>query len=347
MTGTMQAAVYRKPRELRVEERPIPELGPGDALIEVSHCGVCGTDLHLVLEGMGRTDSIGGHEYSGRIAALGAEVDGVWQIGDPVVGGPELPCGRCVYCRARRPSLCSERGGFDSPVPFQGAFAAYKRVHESQLFRVPEGLELRDAALTEPLAVALHAISLSEIQPGQRALITGGGPIGLLVLAALRAAGIEDITVCEPAALRRRLAERIGATKVVEPEGLTTPATPFDTVEAAFEVAFECSGDPRAMESALAQLQRMGQLVCVGTGTRRPKLDVNRVLLNELVITGAFNYDSDGFHDALELLASGRLPNDLLIEPGDVPLVDMFQALEGLAAGEIAGKVMIVPRATT
>jgi 2-desacetyl-2-hydroxyethyl bacteriochlorophyllide A dehydrogenase len=344
MSETMRAAVYHGPRELRIEERPIPKPGPHDALIEVSHCGVCGTDLHLVLEGMGRPDTIGGHEYSGRIAALGEEVSGEWQLGDRVVGGPERPCGSCDYCRARRPSLCAERGGFDAETPFQGAFAAYKQVHASQLFRVPDGLALRDAALAEPLAVALHAITLSGVEAGQRALLTGAGPIGLLVLAALRARGVAETIVSEPSPVRRDRAARVGAARVVEPDALTTPAMPFDVVEGAFDVAFECSGNPRAMESALAQLRRLGRLVFVGTGMRRPKLDVNRVLLNELVVTGAYNYDWNGFQDALDLLACGKLPTDLLIESDDVPLANLFQTLEGLAAGEIGGKVMIVPR---
>ncbi len=343
MSEMMRAAVYRKPGELRVEKWPVPDLGPRDVLIEVSHCGVCGTDLHLMLEGMGRPDSIGGHEYSGRLIALGAEVSGDWRIGEPVVGGPQLGCGRCRFCRAERPSLCSKRDGFDAGTPFQGAFATYKQLHESQLFRVPGGLGLREAALTEPLAVALHAIGLSGVEAGQRALVTGAGPIGLLVLAALRAGGVTDVEVSEPAVLRRQLAARIGAGVVVEPDALQRPNTPYDTVERPFDVAFECSGNPRALESALAQLRRLGTLVCVGTGMHRPKLDVNRVLLNELVVTGAYNYDADGFQRALELLASGQLPTELLIEPGDVPLSGLFRALEGLAAGEIGGKVMIAP----
>jgi 2-desacetyl-2-hydroxyethyl bacteriochlorophyllide A dehydrogenase len=339
----MQAAVYHGPRKLEIEARPVPELGPRDALIAVSHCGICGTDLHLVLEGMGRPNTIGGHEYSGRIAARGSELAAEWKVGDGVVGGPEKSCGDCAYCRARRPSLCDERDSFNSRTPFQGAFASYKRVHESQLHRVPEGVGLREAALTEPLAVALHAITLSGARAGQRALITGCGPIGLLVLAALRASGIVDVTVSEPSPVRRERAARVGAAAVCEPDQLEAPRTPFDVVDEAWDVAFECSGNPRAMESALAQLRRMGTLVCVGTGMRRPKLDVNRVLLNELRVTGAYNYDGEGFRDALELLASGRLPTDLLIEPEDVPLAEMFRALEGLAAGEIGGKVMIVP----
>jgi (R,R)-butanediol dehydrogenase/meso-butanediol dehydrogenase/diacetyl reductase len=339
---SMRAAVYRKPRDLVVEERPVPEPGPDDVVIQVSHCGICGTDLHLVMEGMGRPNSIGGHEYSGRIAALGANVRG-WSVGDEVVGGGGAGCGRCRYCHAGRPSLCAER---NAGGEFQGAFADFKRLPASELLRVPAGVGLREAALAEPLAVALHALTVSRVEPGQRVLVTGAGPLGLLVIAALRARGIDSVTVSEPSPVRRTQAERVGAATAVEPEALDAPPMPFTIVDQPFDVAFDCSGNPNAMESALAQLAPMGTLVIVGTGMRRPRFDHNRILMNELVITGAYCYDADGFGAALALLASDALPTNALIEPNDVPLDDLFSALEQLERQELAGKVMIVPRRT-
>ena len=337
----MRVAVYREPRVLEIEERPLPELGPDDVLLEVSHCGVCGTDLHLVLEGMGAPGSIGGHEYSGRIAAIGADVRD-WAVGDRVVGTGSRGCGECAYCHAGRPSLCTGRSAYDPG--FQGAFADYKKLPACELLRVPEGLSLRDAALCEPLAVALHALTIGRAGPGQRVLVTGAGPRGLLVVAALRASGIHEITVSEPADLRRERAGRVGAAQLAKPEELEAPAMPFATVERPFDVAFECSGNPHAMEAALGQLARAGTLVIVGTGLRRPRLDHNRILMNELSVTGAYCYDADGFRDALDLLAGGALPTDLLIEAEDVPLDGLFPALERLERQELAAKVMIVPR---
>ena len=118
---------------------------------------------------------------------------------------------------------------------------------------------------------------------------------------------------------------------------------PFDIVDGACDVAFECSGRGDALTAALAQLKKMGTLVIVGTGMERPRLDCNRVLLNELVVTGAYEYDESGFGDALELIASGRLDTDLLLEPGAVGLDDLLGAMERLAAGQIGGKVLVVP----
>lgn len=336
----MRAAVYRGERRLAIEELPTPRPGPGEALVEVSHCGVCGTDLHLVLEGMGRPGSVGGHEYAGRVAALGDAVAG-WSVGDAVVGGAVPGCGACPPCRAGRPSLCRQRARLDGA--FQGAFAEYVRVSSERLVRVPASLPLRTAALAEPLAVALHAVTRGGVEPGARVLVTGAGPIGLLVVAALRARGIADVVVSEPAPRRRRRAGELGAA-VCEPEALSVPTMPFQVVDAPFDVALECSGRPDAMEAALGQLGPGGTLVLVGTGMRRPRLDHNRILLQELVVTGAYEYDAGGFDRALALLADDALPTGLLIEPEDVPLSGLGAALERLAAGELAGKVMVVPR---
>jgi threonine dehydrogenase-like Zn-dependent dehydrogenase len=341
---TMPAAVFMGLRDVAVEDRPTPKPGPGELLLEVSHCGICGSDLHFLMEWGGRAGVIEGHEYSGTVAALGPDVAG-WAVGERAIGGPSPRCGRCEYCLARRTSLCLERGGVGGDDgTWQGAFARYKTVRAAEALRVPEGLSLKHAALTEPLAVALHGITRAGgARPGTRWLVTGGGPIGFLSVAALKALGVDDIVVSEPKASRRSLCEKLGA-RAVDPTELVMPAMPYDMVDEPFDVALECSGNGRAQESALAQLKRAGTLVLVGAGMARPKFDPNRILLNELVITGAFVYDHDGFPRALELLASGRLANDLLVEQEDYPLNRLLDAAVGLHEGDLAAKAMIVPR---
>lgn len=339
---SMRAAVYLGKGRIEVQERPLPMLDEHDVLLRVSHCGVCGTDLHMVLDGWGRPDSIGGHEFSGRIAACGAAVQ-EWEVGDAVVAGPVPGCGACRGCRAGRPGLCSARPPAGA-AGFQGAFAGYVRVHERQLLRVPPALSLREAALSEPLAVALHAIQLAGIRPGQRALVVGAGPIGALTVAALRAGGVDELAVCEPHPARRALARALGADPVVAPEQLEIPPMPFARVDGAVDVVFECSGRAAAFEAGLAQLECAGTLALVGAGMERPRLDPNRVLLNELTIVGCFEHDATGFEDALALLASGALPTDLLIEAADVPLDGLLPAMHDLAAGRRAGKVLVQPR---
>ncbi len=346
LPASMPAAVLKGLRHVEVEERPVPEIDPDEVLIEVSHCGICGSDLHFMVqwEGAARPGAIEGHEYSGVIVAVGDAVDG-WSVGEEVVGGPAPRCGRCEYCLAGRPSLCTDRGRVgEGEKVWQGAFARYKTVRADELLRVPDGLSLRHAALVEPMAVALHGITRSGgAQPGKRYLVTGGGPIGFLAVAALKAEGVDDIVVSEPHAGRRALCERLGA-RTVEPDELHVPMMPHDIVDEPFDVVLDCSGFREAIEAGYAQLKRAGTLVIVGAGMRRPRFDINRVLLNELTITGSFVYDADGFPRALELLASGRVPLDVLVEPDDVPLDGLLDAAVGLHEGRLAAKVMVVPR---
>src|SRR6266545_1979246 len=164
LPGAMRAAVYRGPRDIVVEERPVPELGPDDVLLEVSHCGVCGSDLHMFVDGWGAPNSIGGHEFSGRVVAVGHGVT-AWSAGDEVVGGPSQRCGECEYCLAGRPQLCIGRSN-PGVGEFQGAFADFVRVREPELLRVPPGVSMRAAALTEPLAVALHGLTRGGVGAG-------------------------------------------------------------------------------------------------------------------------------------------------------------------------------------
>ena len=311
-------------------------------MIEVSHCGICGTDLHLVLEKYARPGSVLGHEWAGTIAALGSDVRG-WEIGQRVVAGPTPGCGECRACLRGRPSVCLRREPPDLLDFSHGAFCRYKIVDGSRLLAIPDNLSTRAAALSEPTAIAIHTVNLSGVQPGDRVLVTGGGPVGLLTTAVLRARGIDDITVSEPAPERRARAAAVGASTVITPDEL--PRAPMGRATAgAYTYAFECSGNARAAESAFDQLDYAGTLVFVGTGHESPRINHNRAIVLETTIIGAYNYDADGFGPALELLASGKLPLDLLIEPVDVVLTDLRSTLDRLAAGELPGKVMVVPR---
>ncbi len=341
---TMQAAVLHGARDLRIERRPAPRPGPQDVVVEVSHCGVCGTDLHMVIEGWGRPGTVGGHEWSGRVVAVGSDVDGLG-VGAAVVGGPAVVCGTCPACRAQRPSLCRDRSGAGEQQR-DGAFADLVCVDHRTVVTVPQDLSLRRAALAEPFAVALHAVTRCGAGPGDRVLVTGAGPIGLLTVAALRARGITDIMVSEPTESRRELAVALGA-EAREPGDLETISIvePFRIVAEPFDAAIECSGKPAAIVAASCQLRRGGTLVLVGTGIESPDLDPNRILLNELVITGAYEYDANGFDEALALLASDRVDLGPVLG-ADVPLDGLFTAMLDLATGRLAGKVLVAPAGT-
>jgi (R,R)-butanediol dehydrogenase/meso-butanediol dehydrogenase/diacetyl reductase len=339
----MEAAVLKGPGRIEIEQVPVPALADDEVLVGIDLCGICGSDIHMVLEGWGQPGSWQGHEWIGTVAAVGASVAD-WQPGDLVVGGPTVRCGDCSMCRAGRPSLCSGR---DTPGigPEQGAFATFKAAPAAELLRPPAGLDRRAAALTEPLAVALHGITRSGVAAGQRALVLGAGPIGALTIAALRALGVDDVVAVEPTPARQALAAAVGATSVRHPADLVVPsiAEPGLVVDDAVDVVLECSGKGAAMEAGLAQLVRGGTMVLVGAGMDQPRFDPNRILLNEVVVTGAFTYDRDGFDRALALLASGRIPTEALLEPGEVPLDGLLDAMRGLADGRLAGKVLVRP----
>lgn len=338
----MPAAVYIGDGAIELQQLPVPILGPDDALIEVSHCGICGTDLHLVLERFARPGSILGHEWSGTIVGLGSGTSG-WEIGTRVVLDPTPGCGVCRACLRGRPAVCLRRDPPDLLDFSRGAFCRYKLVTAARMLRIPESLSTRAAALSEPTAIALHTVNLAHVAPDDRVLITGGGPVGLLTTAVLRSRGVEDIVVSEPSPARRERALAVGAAAVVTPDEL--PKAPMGRpVDAPFTVVFECSGHGSAAESALDQLDYAGMFVFVGTGSPPPRVNHNRVIVMEQTIIGAYNYDAAGFGPALDLLASGNLPLDLLIEPLDIGLDEILPTMHRLAAGELPGKVMVTPK---
>jgi (R,R)-butanediol dehydrogenase/meso-butanediol dehydrogenase/diacetyl reductase len=336
----MDASVYVGDGLLEVQQVAVPDVGPGEVLIEVGQCGICGTDVHLVLERIARPGTVLGHEWAGTVAAVGDDVDG-WAVGDRVVCGPSPGCGACRACRAGRPSVCLERPLTDH-LDFRGAYAQYVVAPAERLLAVPESLSLRQAALVEPTAVAQHAVTLSGATPADRVLVTGGGPVGLLVTAVLHAQGIDDVTVSEPSPIRREQALKVGAARVVQPDEL--PRSRMGApVEEPYQIVFECSGRADAAESAIDQLDFAGTCVLVGTGHDLPRINHNRVIVLENTIIGSYNYDAGGFGPALELLASGRMPLDALIEPVDITLDDLQAVMQRCAIGELPGKVMVRP----
>ncbi len=343
----MPVAAYRRPGEVVVEERPVPSPGPGEVLVEVDHCGICGSDIHMLLEGWGdKPGLVAGHEWTGAIAAVGPGVTG-WSVGEQVVGGSSPRCGECRRCREGKPSQCENREG--SIVDgHDGAFARYVLVREVSLLRLPEGLAPRTAALAEPLAVALHGITRSGVQPGDSVMVIGAGPIGALSVAVLVQRGIGPVTVVEPGERRQQLARDLGADVVLHPSDLEkfAPWEPERISDHAAHVVLECSGKKEAMETGFHHLRRGGTLALVGAGIEHPTFDPNRFILNELHVVGSFVYDKGGFEAALYLLADPAFPADLLIEAEEVPLEGVGDALVGLAEGRYAGKVMVAPRLT-
>jgi (R,R)-butanediol dehydrogenase/meso-butanediol dehydrogenase/diacetyl reductase len=341
----MRAAVIEGPAEVVVREVERPQPADGEVLVRIEYCGICGTDLHTALDGWAPPGTVGGHEWSGRVEAVGTGVTG-WQPGELVVGGPAW-CGSCEWCRQGRPALCVADPLRTSKPGHGGAFAEYHLAGADSIHRVPGGLDPRTAALAEPLAVALHALTVAAVPAdaaGVRTLVSGAGPLGLLVIAALADRGASDIVVSEPSPARRDQARRAGAAEAVAPDELpAVPEVPTHCREDGFGLVFECSGKAAAIGTALGLLRPTGRLVLLGTGSMSVRLDPIRILLNELVVTGAYCYDAGGIDAALSLLAAGRLPIDALVSSDDIGLDDLLETMQRLKSGHQPRKALVRP----
>jgi (R,R)-butanediol dehydrogenase/meso-butanediol dehydrogenase/diacetyl reductase len=346
----MRALIFRAPGDVAVSDLPVPPLAEHEVLVRVAYCGVCGTDIHIVYGegGWGIPGSVYGHEWSGEVAGTGPQVT-KWSVGDKVVGG-DRTCGVCEFCTTGRRSLCPNIALPSGPT--FGGFAEYVKSHEDELYRVGQNLDLRIAALAEPLAVALHGVTRSGIAAPQgttrvaRALVTGAGPIGLLTLAALRAKGISDVVVSEPSSVRRRRANKLGGI-AVDPSELAAPAHYLATVPEPFDVVLECSGNSAATLQGLGQLRPGGRLVIVGVNFEPCTVDPMRVLVQELEMVGSRQYDSRGLDDALDLLRSGGVPAADILDDNDTDLADFLSLLSAMRAGEVAGKPLVVSSASS
>src|SRR6266542_486872 len=225
MTTTMQAAVFRGPNQMELREIPRPDPGPGEVLIRVGACAVCGTDLRIFAGGKTRgvyPPRVLGHEIAGQVIALGPGADQYTDVkpGDRVAVPPGVPCLACRFCNTGHENLCKRRKGLG--YFYDGGFAEYMivpdvAVRHGLLYHVPDSLSDAEAAIAEPLACVVNGQSKSQVKLGDVVVITGAGPIGLMHLQLSRLAGARKILVSEPSAERRALAAELGATRTVDP----------------------------------------------------------------------------------------------------------------------------------
>ncbi|MGQ9572518.1 MAG: zinc-dependent alcohol dehydrogenase [Dehalococcoidia bacterium] len=337
----MKALVYRGQEGMVLEEVPDPELSPGEVLLKVRYCGICGSDVHLFAKGIFFLGTTPGHEVSAEVHALGPDVTG-WQPGDPVVV-TYRNCGQCEYCLAGRPQLCLQPEGFGRGIR-RGGFAQFMVSHGSAILPVPPGLDLAHAALAEPLAVGVHAVDVSGIQAGQAALVTGAGPIGLLIIDVLKARGVQPIIVSELSEARRAIAAKLGPDHVVDP-GATGLA---DLVRAetglGVHAVFECTGAPEAANAALNLLRPAGTMLVVGHSEKSYTMSSLMVMARELRIEGVFG-SGGRFPAALDLLAAGKVHCQDIITCV-APLAETEAWLRELEASRSHAKVLIDPWAT-
>jgi L-iditol 2-dehydrogenase len=313
----MRAVVKTEPGVGHVELRDVPEprAGAGQVKIAVRAAGICGTDLHIVKgEFPSFPPVILGHEFAGTVAALGDGVQGV-AVGDPVVAQtPAEWCGRCSYCHAGHYLMCAAKRSIGYGV--DGAFASHVVVPAALVHRLPVGMDLEAAAVCEPAACAVRAVcERAPLAAGDRVLVTGAGPIGLLVMQAARAQGARVcITGTRADTERLRTARALGADLVVdvEREDLRGALRAFATPEGV-DLAFECSGAPAGLETCLEALRRQGALVQVGLFGRRFENAYEQVAMKELTVLGSYGHVHSSWRRAIALIAVGAIQTRPLI----------------------------------
>ncbi|MEU0217024.1 L-idonate 5-dehydrogenase [Streptomyces sp. NPDC006265] len=301
----MLGCVIHGQGDLRVAELPVPRPGPGRALVAVRYGGVCGSDLHYWRHGgVGdfrlREPMVLGHEVVGTVVEYGADASGPVP-GRAVAVHPATPCGVCPECAAGRRNVCRDTRYLGSAARFphvQGGFAAQVVVPAAQVRALPDGLELRRAALAEPLSVALHAVRRAGGVAGRHVLVTGAGPIGCLVVAAAKAAGAAHITVSDllPEALEYgRIAGAGTAVRADDPDDRGWP----DEVD----LAVEASGVAAGLDTCLRRVRRGGVVVQLGMlPAGHSPFAGNLVVSREIELRGAFRFGGE-FDEALTLLA--------------------------------------------
>jgi L-iditol 2-dehydrogenase len=333
---TNRAAVLTGPGEIVLEERPVPEPGPREVLVEITAVGVCGSDVHYFQHGrigpyVVREPLILGHESAGRVAALGPEVS-KHAVGERVTLEPGVPCGRCRECRAGRYNLCPDVVFFATP-PIDGAFANYVTIHEDFAFALPDQLSDDVGALMEPLSVGMWACRKAGVSAGDRVLVTGAGPVGLLALQVASAFGATQVEISDVSESRLALAARTGATR-------TLHAGHGEPGEA--DALIECSGHPAALATGIAALRPAGTGVLVGMGPGdTAEVPLSLIQNREIWLTGTFRY-ANTYPTAIALAASGRVDLEAIIT-GHYGLDETDRALRAGLEDPDSVKVMVHP----
>jgi L-iditol 2-dehydrogenase len=343
----MKAMVLEQYMKLEMTDMPVPEIGPNDVLVRVRACGICGSDVHGMDGSSGRRlpPIIMGHEAAGVIARLGGNV-AEWAEGERVTFDSTINCGQCWFCRRGQINLCDRREIFGvscEECRREGAFAEYVAVPRHILYRLPDSLSFRHAAMVEPVSVAIHAANRSRVRLGDTAVVVGAGVIGLLLVQALRAAGCGRIIAVDLDAKKLDLACKLGADEALRSDQVDVAAEVMRRTEGrGADIALEAVGIAPTVQTAVACLRKGGQLTLVGLLAAKIELPMQAIVTRELTLSSS--YISCGEYPAcLDLMARGTIDVEPLIS-AVAPLADAPAWFERLHAGnEGLIKVILEP----
>jgi L-iditol 2-dehydrogenase len=336
--STMRASVLHSKETVSVDDVDVPSVGADEVLIRIAAVGVCGSDVHYFHEMrigdfIVEEPMILGHEASGTIVEVGSNVSRD-RIGERVAIEPQRACRVCEQCKHGRYNLCPFIEFYATP-PIDGAFAEYAVIQADYAFAVPDSMSLEAAALCEPLSVGIWACQKAAVGPGSRVLISGAGPIGIVVAQVAKAFGASEIIITDVVDDRLDVARRFGATDTYNPT--TTDIAALGLKVDAF---IDASGAPRAVAAGILTVKPAGRVVLVGMGPSEYALPVGRIQNLELIVTGVFRY-ANTYPLAIELASSGRVDLDALV----TGRFDLDHVDEALASTSIAStlKSLVTP----
>ncbi|MCU1371899.1 MAG: hypothetical protein JWO77_3093 [Ilumatobacteraceae bacterium] len=335
----MRAVVLSEDRpKLELVELPDPEPGAGEALIRVTGCGICGTDLH-VATAVAPAGTTFGHEIAGTVEAVGAGVEaGAYRVGDTVAVRPFTGCGRCAHCVRGRADHCDGFALLGLGRP--GGFAELVVAQADEVYRLPAAVTGAEQALVEPMAVALRAVRRGGLTAVDTVVVLGAGPIGLAIIAWARQLGVEHITASDPSASRRALAAQLGATRTLDP--LVDELDLLEVTMTGASVVFECTGRPGMIRQAMDIAAVDGRVVVVGVCIADDATFPYTGLNKELDVRYALYYQRDDFTDTIDVLSAHGLHLEGFVE-GTVSLEHLPDAFAGLLAGADGGKLVVAP----
>ena len=330
----MLAAVWQGEGRLTLEAQPDPDVPMGWALVEVSHVGICGTDLSILggHHPRAKPPLVMGHEVSGRVAQRAGRVE----RGEAVAVEPLVTCGECGACRSGNAHVCKNLRLFG--IDFPGGLAEFMAVPAERLHPLPGSVDAAVAALVEPLAVAVHAVRLSAFRGGETVAVLGAGPVGLVTALVLRHSGAREVLVSEANPYRLSIARELGFTVVDAAEGPVDQILERTGGDGA-DLVFDAAGHPAVAEQLAAACRIRGQIVLVGIYKKPTPLDLQGIAFKEISLVGSRVYTPDDFASARDLAAGGELELERLISHV-LPLSDVNAGFEVLATGGEALKVL-------
>jgi threonine dehydrogenase-like Zn-dependent dehydrogenase len=308
---SMKALRIHGPLDMRMEEVPVPPVGPDQVLVRTAAVGICATDVELydgrmpyIRQGLTRLPLTPGHEWSGIVERAGAQVQNV-RPGEAVVGDISLGCGQCLSCLRGAYHLCERRTEL-GVIGEDGAFAQFVRTRARHVYPVPEGLSLEEAAFAEPAATCLNGLRRTGVGPGDRAAVFGDGVIGFLTAQMCRCMGASDVVLIAPSADQRAVAEGLGLT-LLDSSKVDVQAEVPRILRGRPEVVSECTGNPEALNEAIHLAAPGGRLNVLSiTGVPAVAADVDYLVTRDVTLVGSIA-SPNAFAPALRLLASGAL----------------------------------------